>query len=681
MSLDVNQILGPEGLIARRLKNYEARQQQLQLANAISRTLSQGGHLIAEAGTGIGKSFAYLVPAILHATSDQKENPAPTKSDDDDQEQDAKVRRVVISTHTISLQEQLIDKDLPLLNSVIPREFSSVLVKGRSNYLSRRRYELAGTRAISLLDESDQSQLRQIRQWIAQTKDGTLSSLPFRPSSSLWDELASDTSNCMGRKCKTYDSCFYYLARRRIFNAQILVVNHALFFTDLALREASGFGLLPPYSAVVLDECHTIESVASEHLGIRISSGQLRYTLNKLFNPMTGKGLFAAMELLRMCEAVTKAHLMVDQFVFDVDNWMGNGSREATRVTTQNIVSNSLSDQFLSIAAQLNQLADHSPNAPTYKDVTSAAERLTSLAANLRSWLNQSVKELVYWVERSTTRMGPRIDLQAAPVDISNYMRELLLQQVPSVIMTSATISTGRSGGFEFFQSRLGVSGSKTLQLGSPFDYKRQAELIVVTDLPDPSSAAQDFANALPEMIQRYLLRTGGHAFVLFTSYGLLRSTASKMQPWFAQQQLTLFSQADGMPRGQLLEKFKANPRGALFGTDSFWQGVDVPGDALGNVIITKLPFSMPDHPLLQARLDAIRQSGGNPFRDYQIPEAVIKLRQGFGRLIRTAQDRGIVVILDPRVVTKSYGKQFLSALPDCKVTYHSRRGLGLAGD
>ncbi|HAC90715.1 MAG TPA: helicase, partial [Planctomycetaceae bacterium] len=399
MLLDVNQILGPEGLIARRLKNYEVRQQQLQLAGAIYHSLQHGGHLIAEAGTGIGKSFAYLVPAILHATSDQKEKPTSTTSDDD-QDQDAKVRRVVISTHTISLQEQLIHKDLPLLNSVIPREFSSVLVKGRSNYLSRRRYELAGTRAVSLLDEGDQSQLRQIKQWIAQTNDGSLSSLPFRPSPSLWDELASDTSNCMGRKCKTYDSCFYYLARRRIFNAQILVVNHALFFTDLVLRESAGFGLLPPYSAVILDECHTIESVASEHLGIRVTSGQLRYTLNKLFNPMTGKGLFAAMDLHRMCEAVTKAHLMVDQFIFDVDQWLGSSVRETTRVTTQKIVSDSLSDHFLSIAGKLNHLADQSPNAPTYKDISSAAERLTSLATNLRSWLNQSVKELVYWGQR-----------------------------------------------------------------------------------------------------------------------------------------------------------------------------------------------------------------------------------------------------------------------------------------
>lgn len=267
------------------------------------------------------------------------------------------------------------------------------------------------------------------------------------------------------------------------------------------------------------------------------------------------------------------------------------------------------------------------------------------------------------------------MELHAAPVDISNQMRELLFQQVPSVIMTSATVSTGREGGFQFFQSRVGATGSETIQLGSPFDYQRQVELILVPDMPDPSADAKEFENALPAMIQRYLLRTDGRAFVLFTSYQLLRSTASKLQGWLAGQKMTLYSQADGIPRGQLLENFKKNPRGALFGTDSFWQGVDVPGDALGNVIITKLPFSVPDHPLLQARLDAIRLAGGNPFRDYQLPEAVIKLRQGFGRLIRTAEDRGIVVILDPRVSTKSYGKLFLQGLPECRVTTESRFG------
>jgi ATP-dependent DNA helicase DinG len=672
VSLDITQILGPNGLIARRLPKYEHRHQQLELAEAVGQALTNDKHLVAEAGTGVGKSFAYLVPAILHATCDQRDT-TPSHPEENDDEDSG--HRIVISTHTISLQEQLIQKDLPLLNSVIPREFSSVLVKGRGNYLSLRRFDLANSRASALLDEAEQSQLQQIKQWIHTTTDGSLSSLPFRPAGSLWDEVASDTSNCLGRKCKTYQSCFYYQARRRMLNAQILVVNHALFFTDIALRQEAGFGILPNYAAAILDECHTIESVASAHLGIKITSSQLRYTLNKLYNPSTGRGLFAAMDLHRLCETVNKAQLMVDQFIFDLDTWMGSEGIQAKRVRSPKIVQNTLSDHFLGIAVQLNKLADNASNASKHMDLTSAATRLETLSSHLKMWLQQSEQDLVYWLERISSRRGVRMELHAAPVDISNQMRELLFQQVPSVIMTSATVSTGREGGFQFFQSRVGATGSETIQLGSPFDYQRQVELIIVPDMPDPSADAKEFENALPAMIQRYLLRTEGRAFVLFTSYQLLRSTASKLQAWLAGQKMTLYSQADGIPRGQLLENFKKNPRGALFGTDSFWQGVDVPGDALGNVIITKLPFSVPDHPLLQARLDAIRLGGGNPFRDYQLPEAVIKLRQGFGRLIRTAEDRGIVVILDPRVSTKSYGKLFLQGLPECRVTTESRFG------
>jgi len=661
-SVDVGEILGAGGLVSQFFSGFEYRPEQVEMACAVREAFESNRCLAVEAGTGVGKSFSYLVPAIELACRG--------------------AGRVLISTFTITLQEQLINKDIPFLADCMlsgrshgkdgvggPCTFTAVLAKGRGNYLCKRRLEFALRRQKGLFDKLG-TELAVISDWANQSSDGSLSDLSFVPRSSLWDMVKSEHGNCLGRKCPHFSDCFYLRARRRLDNADIIVANHALMFSDLVLKQ-QGASVLPDYKYIVVDEAHNIEHVAENHFGIDISERRVKFLLDGLYNPRTHKGLLSYTKdgkAADIVEIVVRAAKESRKFFRQVGNWYEENRAEFRGRWYKGGIDENVCVRLGDLRLGLVRMAKECDDADEKFEIMRFTDRTEALIQDLKNFLAQNKTDYVYWVE-SGSRKSSAVRLRAAAVNVGPDVKRCLFDKYKSVALTSATLSSGSSkgtSGFEFFAGRIGLSDYSAIKLGSPFDYEKQVVLYIEKALPSPNDAA--FTKQAAEAIKKYIQRTKGRAFVLFTSYAMLDKIAGELSCWLAENNIEMLRQGAGVNRTQLLERFGSVGDSVLFGTDSFWQGVDVQGDALSNVIIIRLPFGVPDKPLLSGRLEQIRSEGGNPFFDYQLPLAVIKFKQGFGRLIRSRTDKGIVVVLDSRIINKRYGVRFLSAIPRCKV-------------
>jgi len=643
----VRAIFAPDGLLAK-ARNFEYRPQQQEMAAAIAQTLEEERHLVVEAGTGVGKSLAYLVPATLFALEKKK--------------------KAIISTHTINLQEQLLHKDIPIVKKILPVEFEAALMKGRQNYLCPRRLQRAIQNANELFNTTEQADLARLADWARATMDGTLSDLPLEPDPKVWTQVCSEAHICTAKTCGQNPRCFFQQARKRLLAADVVVINHTLLFMLLGSpeeQEEREEGYLFPNDFLIFDEAHTIEQTASRQIGIGISQYGLRATIQRLYNARSKKGLFT---VTRDAAGVTLAASLVDEadrFFSAIDeraNFKKDG-REY-RVREVDFVDDQITGRLAALQVRIGEVVRKTEDELLKAELQELGRRIGEAREGIAVFLQQSAEEYVYWIER-TGKTARNITLNAAPIDVAPVLRRMLFRDDCTSVMTSATLAVGRPD-LAYFRRRIGADDAEPLQLGSPFDFQKQMKLFVVRKMPDPRDAG--YSAALAEWVARFVEDTEGRAFVLFTSYRSMQQLAVEMESFFAKKKMNLLVQGKGAPRSLLLEQFKTTPRSVLFGTDSFWMGVDVPGAALSNVIITRLPFAVPDHPLTEAKLELIQARGGDAFTEYSLPEAILKFRQGVGRLIRTKSDNGIIVILDNRVVTKTYGRAFLKALPDCPV-------------
>jgi ATP-dependent DNA helicase DinG len=635
---ELDQILGPDGPIATNHPNYEHRPGQIRMAQAVWDAIEGNRHLCVEAGTGTGKTLAYLLPAIFSN------------------------RRVVISTATKNLQEQLFSKDIPFLEKALGRKFPVCYMKGRSNYLCWNKLE-AIEGAAYLFSPHDPEYLKLIKKWAQETDTGDRAELAELPEDILlWHHLDARRETCSGQKCRNFDACFVTKVRQQALQSDIIIVNHHLFFADLALRQGDFGSVLPDYAILIFDEAHELEDVATQYFGVMASN----YRIEELARDTDRVLIETGASSTFLSDQISKLSERSKDFFTTFQRREGRyilrplGSGAGIRRGINGI--DAVSGPYRALRSQLEVLRTSLNNLPVQSDsVEALARRTLELENDLSEILESDSNEHVYWCEIR----GRGVFLWASPINIAEIMKERLFSRVDSAILTSATLSTG--GNFQFAKSRLGLEEADELIVPSHFDFANQSILYVPRNLPEPRE--EGWVSQACRELETILEASKGRAFILFTSYSQMEQVYESLKNRLPYPMLIQGEKS----KSALLDIFRNTPNAVLFATSSFWQGVDVQGEQLSCVVIDKLPFSVPSDPVVAARISQINESGGNAFYDYQIPTATILLKQGMGRLIRSKADRGILALLDKRILTKSYGKMFLKSLPPAPLTHDSK--------